>query len=78
MREWLEQRPDIKSVVSLIVLKWADDLIVAIQAELQPHGRAEDLVRTIDRIENDLKAEFPAARWIFFEPELREHGRHPL
>jgi cation diffusion facilitator family transporter len=78
MREWLEQRPDIKSVVSLIVLKWADDLIVAILAELQPHGRAEDLVRTIDRIENDLKAEFPAARWIFFEPELREHGRHPL
>jgi len=78
MREWLEQRPDIKVVVSLIVLKWADDLVVAIQAELQPHDRADDLVRSIGRIEKELKAEFPAAKWTFFEPELREHGCHPV
>ncbi|WP_232477752.1 hypothetical protein [Caballeronia calidae] len=31
-----------------------------------------------DRIENDLKERFPSARWIFFEPELREYGREPL
>ncbi|MFM0735259.1 hypothetical protein PQQ52_32755 [Paraburkholderia sediminicola] len=29
-----------------------------------------------DQIENDLKSAFPTARWIFFEPELREHGSH--
>lgn len=78
MHAWLAQRPEVGRVVSLIVLKWADDLVVAIQAELRPHHSADDLVRTINRIENDLKAEFPHAKWIFFEPELREHGNHPL
>ncbi|MEQ5844368.1 MULTISPECIES: cation diffusion facilitator family transporter [Paraburkholderia] len=78
MDAWLAQRPEIRRVVSLIVLKWADDLVVAIQAELRPQDSADDLVHTIDQIENDLKRAFPPARWIFFEPELPEHGSHPL
>lgn len=78
MQAWLAQRPEVRRVVSLIVLKWADDLVVAIQAELQPHSSADDLVHTINEIENDLKAAFPSAKWIFFEPELREHGSHPI
>jgi divalent metal cation (Fe/Co/Zn/Cd) transporter len=78
MRQWLEARPELRRIVSLIVLKWSDDLVVAVQAELGPHESADELVRTIDRLENELRAQFPAARWIFFEPELREHGRDPL
>jgi cation diffusion facilitator family transporter len=78
MDAWLRARPEIRRIVSLIVLKWSDDLVIAVQAELAPHGDANELVRTIDRIENDLRARFPSARWIFFEPELREHGRNPL
>jgi cation diffusion facilitator family transporter len=78
MHEWLAERPEVRHIVSLIVLKWSDDLVIAIQAELEPHGDASELVRTIDRLENALRERFPSARWIFFEPELREHGRHPL
>ncbi len=78
MCAWLTERAEIRRVVSLIALKWSEDLIIAIQAELEPHESASELVRTIDRIEHDLKARFPYARWIFFEPELREHGREPL
>jgi cation diffusion facilitator family transporter len=78
MDAWLRARPDIRHLVSLVVLKWADDLVIAVQAELETDGSAGDLVRTIDRIENELQSQFPAARWIYFEPELREHGRDPL
>ncbi|CAG9254033.1 hypothetical protein PCAR4_350193 [Paraburkholderia caribensis] len=78
MDKWLKTRPEILQAVSLVVLKWADDLVIAVQAELEVEGSASDLVRTIDRIENELKSQFPAARWIYFEPELREHGRNPL
>lgn len=78
MDTWLKTRPEIRCVVSLVVLKWADDLVIAVQAELKVEGSASDLVRTIDRIENELRSQFPAARWIYFEPELREHGRNPL
>jgi cation diffusion facilitator family transporter len=78
MLEWLKTQPEVRRIVSLIVLKWSDDLVVAIQAELEPHESANELVRTIDRLENGLRTQFAAARWIFFEPELQEHGPHPL
>lgn len=57
--------------MSLVVLKWADDLVIAVQAELAPVESATELVRTIDRIERELKVRFPDARWIYFEPELK-------
>jgi cation diffusion facilitator family transporter len=78
MEQWLAARPEVRRIVSLVVLRWADDLLVAVQAELASPGDAEQLVRMIDRIELALREAFPAAKWIFFEPELREHGDHPL
>ncbi|CAD6538162.1 cation diffusion facilitator family transporter [Paraburkholderia sabiae] len=78
MCAWLNERSEVRRIVSLIALKWSDDLVIAIQAELEPHASASELVRTIDRIENGLRERFPSAKWIFFEPELLEHGRNPL
>jgi divalent metal cation (Fe/Co/Zn/Cd) transporter len=78
MRAWLAARPEIEHVVSLIVLQWADDQLVAVQAQLRSCLDADELVRTINTLEHELKAAFPGARWIFFEPELKEHGTHPL
>ncbi|PVX61378.1 cation diffusion facilitator family transporter [Paraburkholderia unamae] len=78
MRAWLDTRPEIRHVVSLVVLRWSDNLLVAVQAQLTECCNAEELVRTIDRVENDLHGAFPKVRWVFFEPELREHGEHPV
>ncbi len=78
MRAWLDARPEIGRVVSLVVLRWSDNLLVAVQAELAERCDAVELVRIIDRVENALREAFPAVRWVFFEPELREHGEHPL
>ncbi|MFC0398751.1 cation diffusion facilitator family transporter [Paraburkholderia rhizosphaerae] len=78
MEKWLAARPEVRRIVSLVVLRWADDLLVAVQAELEPRGGEEQLVRAIDEIELALRAAFPAAKWIFFEPELSEHGDHPV
>ncbi|MFX1676419.1 cation transporter [Paraburkholderia sp. A2WS-5] len=78
IRAWLEARPEIEHIVSLVVLRWSDSFVVAVQARLVAHHSADDLVRTIDRIETDLQAAFAPARWIFFEPELSKPGEHPL
>lgn len=77
MQTWLDEQPEIEHVVSLIVLQWADDQLVAVQARLQSCVDTEELVRTIDSLEREMKAVFPGIRWIFFEPELKEHGAHP-
>lgn len=55
---WLKTRPEIRQVVSLMALKWADDLVIAVQAELEVEGSASDPVRTIDPIENNLSRSF--------------------
>ncbi|WP_250475548.1 hypothetical protein [Caballeronia sp. GAFFF1] len=52
----------LRRVVSLIVPNWSDDVVVAVQAELGPHKCADDLVSTIDRLENELRAHFSSAR----------------
>lgn len=78
MHDWLGNRPEVVRVISLVVLRWSDEHVVAVQAVLRPHPDADALVRTIGEIEIALQAAFPRARWIFFEPELHEHGRHPL
>jgi divalent metal cation (Fe/Co/Zn/Cd) transporter len=58
MYNWIAGRSEVTRIVSVVVLKWADDLVVAVQAELEPQGGADDLVRTINSIENDLRAQF--------------------
>jgi cation diffusion facilitator family transporter len=78
MHKWLDERPEIEHMVSLIVLQWADDQLVAVQARLRECADTDELVRKINTLEHELKAAFPGARWIFFEPELEEHGAHPL
>jgi cation diffusion facilitator family transporter len=78
MLAWLVDRPEIEAVVSLVVLQWADDQLVAVQAQLRGCGNTDELVRAINTLEHALKAAFPGVRWIFFEPELKEHGAHPL
>lgn len=45
MLRWLDARAEIERVVSLVVLRWADDLVVSVQAELTRHDDAEELVR---------------------------------
>lgn len=77
MEAWLTEQPEIEHVVSFIVLQWADDQLVAVQVQLRSSGDTNELVRTIDRLEHAFKEAFPGVRWIFFEPELEEHGAHP-
>lgn len=71
IRKFLEDRPEILSVISLITLQWGEHIVVAVQAELidYPSGRAQ--VDAINVIEADLQAAFDHARWVFFEPDIR-------
>jgi cation diffusion facilitator family transporter len=70
IRAFLEKRDEIRGIISLITLQWGEQIVVAVQAELidYPSGRAQ--IDAINRIEADLQATFPAARWVFFEPDI--------
>jgi len=70
MRSFLESRPEIARVISLITLQLGTDIMVSVHAEMHETPTSRALVDAINVIETDLKQRFPGVRWSFFEPEL--------
>ena len=72
IRAFLDGRPEIAHVISVITLQLGNDAMVSVQARMREERDAQAMLRHITDIERGLKAEFPEIRWSFFEPELRQ------
>jgi cation diffusion facilitator family transporter len=68
VRAFLSGRPEIRRVSSLITLQHGEDLVVAVKAQMRATATPLELVEAVTRCEAELKAAFPQARWVFFEP----------
>ena len=67
--EFLQARAEIRQLFSVITLQLGADIMVAVQAEMDPELRTGDLVTQINGIEADLRRTFPEVKWSFFEPD---------
>ncbi|HET6546773.1 MAG TPA: cation diffusion facilitator family transporter [Rhodanobacteraceae bacterium] len=72
MLEFLEARPEIRRVFSLITLQLGADVMIAVKAELACRDAGADMVAGINAVEHDLKKRFPEIRWSFFEPDIQD------
>jgi cation diffusion facilitator family transporter len=70
LKRFLEQRPEIARVFSLITFQLGNDLMVAVKAQLKNSGTAHEEV--INSIERELKRQFPQVKWSFFEPDAAD------
>lgn len=70
LRAFLEARPEVDYVISLITLQLGNDVMVAVQAQMAEDHSARALVEQINTVERAMKQEFPDVKWSFFEPEL--------
>jgi cation diffusion facilitator family transporter len=68
----LRAQPEVRNVIRLITLQWGEQLVVAVQAEMDMSGSAADLVAAVNRVEASLQEKFPQARWVFFEPDVKK------
>jgi cation diffusion facilitator family transporter len=67
LKRFIEQRPEVARVFSLITLQLGNDLMVAVKAQLNHSSTAkEDAINVIER---ELKQQFPQVKWSFFEPD---------
>lgn len=73
IHEFLERRDEVRRVINLITLQWGEHIVVAVQAEMIDYASGRAQVDAINRIEADLQARFPEARWVFFEPDVSRH-----
>ncbi len=66
---YLNSRPEVRGVFSLITTQMGADIMVAVQAEMDFSIRADALVKQINAVEAGLKQQFPQVKWLFFEPD---------
>jgi len=71
VRKFLEDRPEIGHVISLITLQLGNDAMVSVQAEMHEEQSAKALTEQINTVERALKAQFPEVKWSFFEPDIK-------
>jgi cation diffusion facilitator family transporter len=69
IRQFFVGRPEIRELYNLITMQLGPDIMVVVQAGMDPDLRAAELVTQINTIEADLRRTFPEVRWSFFEPD---------
>lgn len=71
MREFLDGRPEVARVISLITLQLGNEVLVSVHAQMREVRDVEQLVDQINVVERALKQSFPEVRWSFFEPDCK-------
>ncbi len=71
IRQFLDGRPEIVRVISLITMQLGNEAMVSVQAHMREEGDVSALVSQINTIEVAMKQAFPEVRWSFFEPDVR-------
>ena len=64
-------QPEVARVFNVITLAWGDRLVIAVKARMADDEAitGAEMVRRINAVEARMQARFPAARWVFFEPD---------
>ena len=66
-------QPEVEQVVNVITLAWGDKVVIAVKARMRGMETQTGLqmVEAINAVEARMQERFPAAQWVFFEPDLR-------
>ena len=66
-------QPEVEQVLNVITLAWGDKVVIAVKARM--HGMescsGRQMVEAINAVEARMQERFPAAQWVFFEPDVR-------
>jgi cation diffusion facilitator family transporter len=68
---FLETRPEIEKILNLITLQLGPQIMVAVKAKMAKVDSADQLIDNINTCEKELRKEYPAIQWIFFEPDIK-------
>ncbi|WP_363796477.1 cation diffusion facilitator family transporter [Lysobacter firmicutimachus] len=70
IREFLDARPEVARVISLITLQLGNEVMVSVQAQMREKHSVAGLTEQINAVERAMKQAFPEVRWSFFEPDV--------
>jgi len=70
MRDQPQAQPEVAALYSLLAQQLGGDVMVAVKVRMHPVASDTALVQAINRVERGFRAQFPALRWLFFEPDI--------
>lgn len=73
IQRFVAAQPEVAEALNVITLAWGDKVVIAVKArmaEAEAISGAE-LVARVNAVEARMQAEFPQAKWVFFEPDVR-------
>jgi cation diffusion facilitator family transporter len=70
---YVGEQPEVERVLNVITLAWGDKVVIAVKASMRGMETQTGLqmVEAINAVESRMQERFPAAQWIFFEPDTR-------
>ena len=73
IQRFVAAQPEVAEVLNVITLAWGDKVVIAVKARMTDAERISgaELVERINTVEARMETEFPQARWVFFEPDVR-------
>lgn len=73
IRRFVAAQPEVAEVLNVITLAWGDKVVIAVKARMAGADAISgaQLVDRINAVEARMQAEFPQAKWVFFEPDVR-------
>jgi cation diffusion facilitator family transporter len=72
IKAFLEARPEVDKVLNLITMQLGSQIMVAVKAKMAGVDSVDQLIDNINICESELKKEYPAIHWIFFEPDNKD------
>ena len=66
-------QPEVEKLLNVITLAWGDKVVIAVKARMRgmEAGTGLQMVEAINVVEARMQERFPAAQWVFFEPDVR-------
>jgi cation diffusion facilitator family transporter len=66
-------QPEVGQVLNVITLAWGDKVVIAVKARMRDMETqtGRQMVDAINVVEERMQQRFPAAQWVFFEPDVR-------
>lgn len=72
LRSFIERHPEVSRLYHMVTLQLGPDIMLATKARMRASdtgGSAHELVAAVNRVERELREEFPMVRWSFFEAD---------
>ncbi len=72
MKQFFENRKEIRQVFNLLTLQLGSDVMVAVKARMEHFDSAREMVKAVNLCEASFKAQYPQVLWLFFEPDIED------